>query len=249
MHKKLLAEYKLLKLILSTYAPKEIYISYLKRLLKNKRIKNIYRQEKNKFLSTARILNLSNDWFTYNIPHWLSVIDQYSLRNKKINALEIGSWEGLSSYFLLHSLPKSQLTCVDTWEGSEENKNVSSEILKTIETKFDENLNPFKERLKKHKGTSFSFFEKNQFKSIYDFIFIDGSHYCDDVMVDSIKCFELLKDGGIMIFDDYFWNYYKKPLSNPATAINLFLKMKKNNFKIISLSSVQLIIQKKATNT
>jgi hypothetical protein len=36
----------------------------------------------------------------------------------------------------------------------------------------------------------------------------------------------VLKTGGVMIFDDNLWRYYKKPSDNPAAAINTFLKLK-----------------------
>ena len=36
--------------------------------------------------------------------------------NKKIDALEIGSYEGRSSNFLLKTLENMHLTCVDTFE-------------------------------------------------------------------------------------------------------------------------------------
>ena len=90
--------------------------------------------------------------------------NKYNLLSKKINILEIGIWEGLSSYFILHSLPNATLTCVDTWEGAEEHKTgdaTTEDVLSNIEVSFDKNLSPFIDRLTKYKGTSFSFFNEN----------------------------------------------------------------------------------------
>ena len=67
-------------------------------------------------------LDLSGDWFTNNIPYWLWAFNKYKLKNDKVNVLEIGSWEGLSSYFILNELPNARLTCVATWEGADEHK-------------------------------------------------------------------------------------------------------------------------------
>ena len=39
----------------------------------------------------------------------------------------------------------------------------------------------------------------------YDFIYIDASHEKDWVLFDAINSFSLLKEGGLMIFDDYGW--------------------------------------------
>jgi predicted O-methyltransferase YrrM len=54
----------------------------------------------------------------------------------------------------------------------------------------------------KFKGTSYKFFSENTVKEYFDLIYVDGSHHTDDVIVDAIKSFELLKIGGIIIFDD-----------------------------------------------
>jgi len=52
-----------------------------------------------------------------------------------------------------------------------------------------------------------------------------------------------LKVGGIMVFDDYFWRYYSRVKDNPATAINLFLRAKKDQYKIVRFF-YQIIIVK-----
>ena len=171
------------------------------------------------------------------------------VQNKNINILEIGSWEGLSSHFILSTFPNAHLTCVDTWEGADEHRDgtdATTEILTDIENKFNSNLSQFESRLTKFKGTSYSFFENNPTKSIYDFIYVDGSHHCDDVMIDAVKCFEKLKVGGVMIFDDYFWQHYKNAIENPAAAINLFLRMKKGAYKIIRMYYQLIIIKEES---
>jgi len=222
-----------------THAPLQIYIDYVSQLFQRKAIRNAYGKETHNYRTTKEKLRLSNDWFTGNIPFWLYVMDECALRNKELKALEIGSWEGLSSHFILSSLAKAHLTCVDTWEGADEHKDgtsASKETLSQIEKNFDENLMPYIERLEKYKGTSFSFFLNNPNRCVYDFIYVDGSHHCDDVMIDAIKCFEMLKIGGIMVFDDYLWQHYKKAIDNPAAAINLFLKLKKDSYRLIQVN-------------
>ena len=85
----------------------------------------------------------------------------------------------------------------------------------------------FKDRVTKYKGTSYSFFNDYLEENTFNLIYIDGSHYCDDVIIDTIKSFKMLKSGGVMIFDDYLWRYYSKDIDNPAAAINVFLKLKR----------------------
>lgn len=230
--------YKHLKLIWLTYGSIDVFTHYLKNIQKNRKIENKYKAKKIKFRSNLQTLHLSTDWFTENIPYWLSLFDEYDLEHKEINALEIGSWEGLSSHFFLSALPKAHLTCVDTWEGADEHRDgtaATKHILSQIETRFNENTAPYTDRLTKYKGSSFSFFQKNKDRCAFDFIYIDGSHHCDDVIIDAVKSFEMLKVGGVIIFDDYFWQHYEKSIDNPASAINLFLKLKKGSYKIIRM--------------
>ena len=52
-----------------------------------------------------------------------------------------------------------------------------------------------------------------------------------------------LKKGGIIIFDDFLWNYYKDPNLNPIGGIKKFLSEHFFKVKIISIS-YQFIIMK-----
>jgi len=229
-----------------TYAPIDVFYSLFSKLNQRRVLPVRYQAQCKAFATTKSKLTLSNDWFSGNIPYWLSVIDEYGLRSGDIKALEIGSWEGLSSYFILSEMPNAHLTCVDTWEGSDEHKDrtaASAIVLSKIEQTFDYNLSIFSSRLTKFKGTSFSFFSKNDVRCYYDFIYVDGSHHCDDVLLDAIKSFEMLKVGGIMVFDDYFWRYYPRAIDNPAAAINLFLRAKKDQYKVVRFY-YQIIIVK-----
>jgi predicted O-methyltransferase YrrM len=162
---------------------------------------------------------------------------------KDLSCLEIGSWEGRSALFILESLPKSRIVCVDTWSGADEHK--GSEVLNQIEVNFDHNLSIYKSRLKKYKGTSYSFFDQLDSHVKFDLIYVDGSHYVDDVLVDAVKAFSHLNVGGIMIFDDFFWGYYDDPISNPASAINAFISLKKKYLKVEMVYS-QIIISRTA---
>lgn len=224
--------------LLQTYASLSVLAAFCRTRLDGKKFRAKYKNELAEFEIVKKNLMLSNDWFSSNLPFWLSIIDEYGLKEKNIKVLEIGSWEGLSSHFILSAMPNASLTCVDTWEGADEHKDgtaSSSEVLVRVEDNFDKNLLIYSDRLYKYKGTSHSFFNSNFVSSYYDFIYVDGSHHCDDVITDAVKCFEMLKVGGIMVFDDYFWRYYPKAKDNPASAINLFLRLKGDSCRIIRL--------------
>ena len=78
-------------------------------------------------------------FFVNNINSWLFIFDKHHLLNKKLIGLEIGSYEGRSSLFILKFLDKIKLTCVDTFkpfhelkEYNEKNLIKSTKILKQI---------------------------------------------------------------------------------------------------------------------
>ena len=233
---KLLSKYNLY--LFQTHAPVSVILNFNKGLLKKWLLTKKYSKEITNFNEAKRNLTLSNDWFSGNLAFWLSIFDNFNYKNKAIKVLEIGSWEGLSSFFILSTAPNARLTCVDTWEGADEHKDGTAsppEVLDKIESVFDSNLSIFSSRISKFKGTSFSYFCKNStLKNCYDFIYVDGSHFCNDVVIDAIKSFEMLKVGGILIFDDYLWRFYENATDNPAFAINFFLRQKKGCYKINS---------------
>ena len=229
-----------MQFLFETNAPYAVYKAYLKTYFRKKFIESNF-SSMGQFKSDMQKGQFSNDWFTNNIPYWNEVFEKYDLKNKPIKALEVGSWEGMSSLFILATLPKATLISVDTWQGADEHQ--GSSTLQTIERNFDKNIEAYRDRSTKFKGTSFNFFIDYVVINSFDLIYIDGSHHTDDVIVDAIKGFELLKVGGVMIFDDYFWGYYNKPIDNPAGAVNAFLRLKEGAFEIECIYG-QLILKK-----
>lgn len=233
---------RVLQFLYATNAPKSVYFCFIKTYL-SKKIHPLSILEMLEFRKFSATHHFSNDWFTGNIPIWaqnIKTLRQF-FNPENTNALEIGSWEGLSSLYMISNEIVSNLTCVDTWAGADEHQ--GTESIQTIEEKFDKNLHQYLEHVHKFKGTSYEFFHQCNPKTKYELIYVDGSHYCDDVMIDALKSFEHLKINGILIFDDYLWVYYKNILDNPAGAINNFLRLKKGQYKILSVD-YQLTIQK-----
>jgi len=228
-------------------APLMVYRSYLKSRYRTREITSKYKKQTSDFERVKDRLQLSSDWFSHHVPNWLALFEHYSMYQKEhLQALEIGSWEGLSSYFLLHTLSNAQLTCVDTWQGADEHRSgaaTTAANLANIETLFDQNLKPFRHRITKYKGTSSAFFATERIRERFDIVYVDGSHHSDDVMLDAISGFNALKVGGLLIFDDYFWRHYPKDIDNPAGAINAFVRLKKGAFKIAHLQH-QMVIEK-----
>jgi predicted O-methyltransferase YrrM len=204
------------------------------------------------FRRFAQTLQIDDDWFTANLPGWLWLIEREALeRRAELSCLEIGSWQGLSAVFLLHRLPAAHLTCVDTWAGGDEHRAGAAsnrEVLARAEQAFDANLAGFADRVTKFKGSSRAYFNAHFVPEVLDLVYIDGSHRAEDVIIDAVQAFGMLKPGGILIFDDYLWHYYRRPIDNPAGAINAFLRMKRHEMQIVTLDS-QVMIRKREHTT
>jgi SAM-dependent methyltransferase len=200
--------------------------------------KNFYFHHKNFFIK----YKFSVQWSKSATYYWNNIFKEFKLYNKKINILEIGSFEGFSTLFFLENLKKSNITCVDTWKNYYENNSVN---FKNIEKIFDKNTYPFKKRILKFKMSSNKFFNKNYNKN-YDLIYVDGDHYFKNVYHDLENSYKVLSNNGIMIIDDFLtYNFYKNNLNeNPFGAIITFLNKYKNNIEIILITN-QIIIKKK----
>ena len=230
---KIKVKLEMARLLLRAKTPLNVWAKLLGGMIKKGSLNKKFSDYQHEFENDIEKMQLSINWFTSYIPRWIDVVLRANLdRKANYKILEIRSFEGNSGSFILKFFENSTLTCVDTWGGSDEHKLV---LMNAVEQNFDFNTTPYATRLKKFKGTSFKFFEYTGFiGEEFDFIYVDGSHYIDDVLVDALRCLDLLKVGGVMIFDDYLSIAYKKWDANPAIAINTFLKLKNKNVRVVA---------------
>lgn len=197
---------------------------------------------------SAKNFSFSSFWFYRNINFFKFFLDKiYSNKKVKLSILEIGSYEGLSAVFFLNTFKNSQVTCVDIFKNSIEYKKKNKkrkDILNNLGKIFDYNMLKYKNKIKKYNLNSYDFYKIN--KKNYDLIYVDGSHFSCDVIIDLIKSFEILKKNGYLIIDDYLWKYYQNLKCNPCYAINTFLKLNFKNIKILYLN--EFVILKKIKN-
>jgi len=187
----------------------------------------------------------SNTWFDGSIKLWVKLLSPLKAMEQPLRVLEIGSWEGRSTVFLLGFLPTAMVTAVDTWEGGVEHQQRPE--LATLEQRFDNNVAAFRDRLVKRKGFSSVILAElaQEETECFDFIFIDGSHFADDVMIDAVQAWRLLRSGGILVFDDYLWRIERYGWTkNPAQAINLFLRLIRGDYVLLHVGH-QLAIRKR----
>jgi SAM-dependent methyltransferase len=161
----------------------------------------------------------SDDWFTEKAHRWEPIFR--SLEGRSVHILEIGSYEGLSTCYLLWRLPDAAVTCVDTFEGSVEHGPPVD-----LEAVFNRNVALVDgSRVRKIVGDSRRvlldlFADGAQF----DLVYVDGSHLALDVIVDASLAWRVLKPGGVLVFDDYDWDVMGDDvLLRPGPAIDAFL--------------------------
>jgi len=178
------------------------------------------------------------DWFSININVWKKFLTTV----KEIRYLEIGSFEGRSAVFVGELNNTKEVTCVDTFEGSEEHKDVNFDL---VFKNCTVNLNKLNIPYNLVKASSHSFF-KNNFKK-FNVIYIDGSHFYEDVKKDFINSFMCLEDNGILICDDFYWFFYKKTEQNPIMAILECYEYCKRDLEILFVNH-QIIFKKVNSN-
>lgn len=240
-----------LRYLQSTGAPKDVILAFGKSRAIRPRLERTYAPLKRDFAQRTCDLSFSTDWFSGHIPHWAWVIDEYALhRRPRIEALELGSFEGRSSHFILSQLPNASLTCVDAWSclayADRGRSDCDQSKLDAAELAFGRNLLAFEGRYTKRKMRSIAFFAQSPPQQTYDLIYLDGSHHADDVLLDSVCSFERLRVGGLLIFDDYLWKFFPSPRDNPAAAIHALLSIKKGSYRVVYVG-YQLVIEKTAT--
>ena len=186
-------------------------------------------------LCQVRDYHFTEDYFTHRLKIWEPYLQ--TLANQSgIQALEIGSFQGMSACWLLDNI----LTH-------------SSAKLICLEAKFDPKF-----RLniaKSEAGEKVEVLEDNPHKILpsleldnWDLINLqDRCKQPDYVEKTARLAWKLLKVGGIMIFNDYGWKNRANPQQNPKLGIDNFLNSVSTQVDILKKipQAYQLIIKKK----
>lgn len=167
----------------------------------------------------------TQDWFTHNIEVWEKFLEPY--RYQEAHFLEIGCFEGAATMWLLSNIllhPASTITVVDTFEGSPEFATMGVDF-ENLAERFKENCASEAERIQVWPFRSIDALRLIRNKdSQYDFIYVDGSHAAADVLTDAVLSWPLLKENGILMFDDYLWRESNVETQNPQLGILSFMR-------------------------
>jgi len=212
-------------------------------------------------LRTSTVINdmkdnfeFTNNWFeTVPRPVWDQLIPQIN----PTRILEIGSYEGASTCYLISKLASQkeiEIHCIDTWGGGVEHKEVNMDL---VEARFHHNTQHATKtakhsvKLNIHKGFSDYVLCKlltEKKKNYFDFIYVDGSHQAPDVLCDALIGFRLLRNQGVIVFDDYLWRESLPndvdPIRCPKIAVDAFTNIYCRKIRILSAQLYQLYVQK-----
>jgi hypothetical protein len=180
----------------------------------------------------------TSDWFTQSIPNWTRILKD--LKGKpRLTYLEIGTYEGRSFFWILDNIltdPSSKAIGIDTFDKI---------FGRDSEKVFRENMRRSgrSSHIRVIKGFSQEKLRGLDLNSV-DLIYIDGDHKSKGVLEDAVLAWGLLKEGGIMIFDDYKLDYDLPMDMRPEFAFDVFQTLYHNEFQFL-LKDYQVIIKKK----
>lgn len=146
----------------------------------------------------------TQDWFYRSDLYCHNLLKDRISPSEPQRFLEIGSFEGLSATYFVDTFlnhEESRLVCVDPHLTTD----TTAPVQETTEGIFLENIQRCRWPAKVHHVKKFSkdFFVENT--DTFDFIYIDGSHLVEDLILDMDESYKICKVGGYILIDDYLW--------------------------------------------
>lgn len=199
-------------------------------------------------------MGYSVDWTNSHADAWTGLFRRLGWIGKPgLSFLEVGAFEGRSTvWFLSHVLtdPSSRMTVIDTFAGSPEHATMTPDALAAglFET-FYANTQPWRDRMVIHCGQSrgvLATYLPDGATERFDLAYLDGSHRAADVLTDAVLAWPLLRPGGVLLFDDYHWQYQVPGTGEviaPRLGIDAFLSAFSGQYEVV-LTNSQVGIQK-----
>tara|TARA_B100000287_G_scaffold430977_1_gene487309 strand:+ start:709 stop:1383 length:675 start_codon:yes stop_codon:yes gene_type:complete len=216
------------------------FLHYYKSKALKKRCKKDYASQKKIFEQKLDHKNFSQKWFLNNFEIFTFFLPKD--KSLKFDYLEVGCYEGLSSFYVLSEYKFVNAFFLDIWDMPNPNSKTLSPNFDLIEKAFDQNLSGFD--FKKMKNDSVISMRKLLKENVhFDFIYIDGSHNGEDILSDAIEAFKILKVNGLMFFDDFLQHDDNRILQS-YVGIDKFLSLYSDYLKIEYFQN-NLVVRKK----
>lgn len=195
----------------------------------------------NSIIEYKGMYNWTNDLPYGHKQYFLDVLQYFNetypkaLSREKINVLEIGTYAGVSLINIINAIPNSVGIGVDMWSSYNENNLLENMDALGVEKSFYKNISTFglENRINGVKSDSTDALTKFlKDGSIFDFIYVDGSHLLLDCYSDLVLAWVILEKNGILCIDDYIYKV-ESMLDSPFEAVNHFLKRYEGKYKLL----------------
>jgi predicted O-methyltransferase YrrM len=182
--------------------------------------------------------HFTRDMFTDRIDTWSKVLAPF-VGKPDLHYLEVGVFEGRSVVWMLENVlthPSTRVTAIDIFPED-------------LEQRFRANvqLTGRAESVTTLVGPSIDLLPPLPADSV-DIAYIDGSHTADDVLADAVLVWRLLREGGVLVFDDFLWvgRGQKELLPvelRPSLAIAAFVTTYRNTIEVMQ-NDYQVVLRK-----
>lgn len=168
----------------------------------------------------------TTDWISWNGRYWPSLPNIIGRPVSSI--LEVGSWEGRSAIVWLNLFPDSHLTCIDAWDL------LGFDGMAANEGRFDRNMAEYSGRFTKIKSISYDGLEAILARrASYDLIYVDAFHSREATLANTMLSWPMLREGGVLIWDDYLWEQHRELKDRPIEAIDWFLETYADQIEVV----------------
>ena len=181
---------------------------------------------------TAKDYYFTVDIFSHRISLWSEHLQPFV--GKVVKVLEVGSYQGMSSCWMLDRVlthPQSQLTCIDSSFDSTFRENIVKTSAESQVTMFEGDIH----QLMADTPNSFDLINLQ-----------DRCKLSQHTEENTRLAWQLLKPGGLIIFSYYGWRDPQDATQNPTQGIDRFLQPIKEQWQSVHFSPpiCQLIIRK-----
>jgi hypothetical protein len=164
---------------------------------------------------------MGSNFFEKWIPKWQTYLGHFS-NKPNVLGIEIGAYNGDCAVF-----------CADRITNGENSLHYTIDITET--EYLTNNIVPYK-NIRFMKGKSYDILRDPSvfISETVDYVYVDGSNLAIDVLSDAVLSWNLLKDGGILIFNNYGWGIHTTDeKQKPKLGIDAFLNAYQGNFQML----------------
>lgn len=215
------------------------------------------------YSTTSSQFRFTEDWFSRALPLWEFVfaasgaLDEDGRRRpqdeaRPVDVLEVGSFEGAATTWMLHNIAHAEgstITCVDLFESS---LHYHSGYVDNFDYNVRAATTPELGGDSRGKVTKMPGRSRQRLAELvaagdrtYDVIYIDGGHTAMDALTDTVLAWGMLKDLGVMIWDDFLHRPQDPLHLTPRYAVDAFLRIivSEGTAAVVHMG-YQLVVQK-----